>query len=636
MKITSLFVLSLCFINEICGLNQPFSLGNRAKIVRSNLADLYKGIESKTVDTIAISDDLDEIYYRVNPLTFTDSNGNRVLQSDDEVETMGVVHVAKSNPLLTDRILDYSQNHQVYTTFVEVPHNPIQTVLSEGFQIVSSLFPLFFVYILIRSFFVGMGGAGGNFGGPMGQGLRSPLNPVGKKEDRESMKKANVSLSSWAGSQEVFEECTEIVSFLKNSTQYEAVGAEIPKGVLLEGPPGTGKTLLAKALASEANANFFSVSGSEFIELYVGLGAAKVRNLFEKARAQRPSIIFIDEIDAIGKQRGSNNGNFGGNDEREQTLNQILAEMDGFTDNRGVIVVAATNRRDILDAALLRPGRFDRILSIPLPDKKSRRAILGVHVRNKTMESPIDYEFLAEATAGFSGAQIKNLINEGAIYAARSGNRTISQANLEDALEKTVIGIAKKTDERSETIRRRVAVHETGHALLAKYFSENFILKKVTIQATYEGAGGYTLFNQNPEVVEGGLYTKEMLCQNLIIAMGGKAAENIYYGPDKMSLGAIQDLKQANSLARNMVEKYGMGGRHWSVFYKTDTYSDIGDAFNSYSEVTKEAIDDGVSELVYNAYCRAIHLLKENRNATDTLIEQLLEKTTVAGDDVNL
>ena len=632
MKIIGLFVLSLCFISEICGLNQPFSLGNRAKIVRSNLADIYKGIESKTVDTIAISDDLDEIYYRVNPITFTDSNGNRVLQSDDEVETMGVVHVAKSNPLLTDRILDYSQSHQVYTTFVEVQHNPIQTVLSEGFQIVSSLFPLFFVYILIRSFFVG---AGGNLG-PMGQGLRSPLKPVGKKEDRESMKKANISLSSWAGSQEVFEECAEIVSFLRNVTQYEAVGAEVPKGVLLEGPPGTGKTLLAKALASEADANFFSVSGSEFIELYVGLGAAKVRDLFEKARTQKPSIIFIDEIDAIGKQRGSSNGNFGGNDEREQTLNQILAEMDGFTDNRGVIVVAATNRRDILDAALLRPGRFDRILSIPLPDKKSRRAILGVHVRNKTIESAIDYEFLAEATAGFSGAQIKNLINEGAIYAARSGNRTISQANLEDALEKTVIGIAKKTDERSDTIRRRVAVHETGHALLAKYFSENFILKKVTIQATYEGAGGYTLFNQNPEVVEGGLYTKEMLCQNLIIALGGKAAENIYYGPDKMSLGAIQDLKQANSLARNMVEKYGMGGRHWAVFYKTDTYSDIGEAFNSYSEVTKEAIDDGVSELVYNAYCRAIHILKENRNATDTLVEQLLAKTTVAGDDVNL
>jgi cell division protease FtsH len=465
--------------------------------------------------------------------------------------------------------------------------------------------------------------------------MRTPFRPVGNQEDPEAMRKSNISLSSWAGSPEVFEECTEVISFLKNATAYEAVGAELPKGILLEGPPGTGKTLLAKAIASEANANFYSVSGSEFIELYVGLGAAKVRELFTKARANRPAIIFIDEIDTIGKQRGGA-ANFGGStDERDQTLNQMLAEMDGFVDNRGVIVLAATNRRDILDSALLRPGRFDRILPIPLPDNKSRRAILAVHTKNKTMNAGIDYAFLADAMAGYSGAQIKNVINEAAIYAARANNRSISQDNIEQALEKTMVGIIKKTEDRPEEVVRRVAIHEMGHALLVKYFSENYVLKKVTIQSAYGGTGGYTLFTEASASTDDKLYTKDVLCERLAIALGGKAAEQLYYGTMKMSLGAIQDLKEANGLARQMIEKYGMGKRT-KVFYKTDTFRDVGEAMNAYSDKTKELVDDEVAILVKEAYERALHTLSKYKATIDKIVPLLLKQTTIRGDDVRL
>jgi cell division protease FtsH len=452
------------------------------------------------------------------------------------------------------------------------------------------------------------------------------------------MQKANISLSSWKGSPEVFEECTEIASYLKNATVFQAAGAEIPKGILLEGPPGTGKTLIAKAIAGETDAWFLAVSASEFIELYVGLGAQKIRNLFRVARENKPAIIFIDEIDSIGRQRGT--GINMGNDEREQTLNQLLAEMDGFAQNDGIIVIAATNRRDVLDAALLRPGRFDRIVNVPLPDRESRRDILEKYTESKKISSDVDMDVLAEMTGGFSGAELKNLLNEAAILAARKGATIIDQLDLENALEKLAVGIIKKTDTRSEDARRRVAIHEIGHAFLAAYFKEYFQLKKVTIQSTYNGAGGYTMFNEYPEITESGLYTKDLLKKKLIVALGGKAAEQVFYGREQVSLGAIQDLKQANSIARRMVGNWGMGN-DLEVFYNENMESGqtpfLGRSLASgsaYSDMMLEKMDKEALNLVDNAYLEALNFITAKRDTVTKLVDLLLESVTLSGSEI--
>ena len=371
--------------------------------------------------------------------------------------------------------------------------SPIQIIATDVLNGVNNLFvPFIFISLLlsfVRSLFLSNSSTRNPFSGGM-PGLPGSLK-INLEKDKELMKKSNITLSSFAGSPEIFEECTEVVSYLRNATIYKNAGAEIPRGILLEGPPGTGKTLLAKAIASEADANFVSISASEFVEVFVGAGASKIRNLFNTARENQPCIIFIDEIDSVGRQRGA--GINMANDEREQTLNQLLAEMDGFSDNEGVLIIAATNRKDVLDAALLRPGRFDRIITVALPDKNSRRDILNVHSRNKQFESNINLDLVAELTAGFSGAQIKNLLNEAAIYAARTGKTVISEQDVLNALDKLIVGLIRKTDTRGDEARRRVAIHETGHALLCNEFKEYFELKKVTIQSTYNGAGGYTL-----------------------------------------------------------------------------------------------------------------------------------------------
>jgi len=571
-----------------------------------SLGDLYENIDQKHVDSITASSDLTKIYYHVD-------NGP-------------IMRSVSVNPLVAEHILTLADKKEIHTTFVSTaPTDFTAMTINAGLGFLEQLSGLvlasIFIQFIVRAFSRGMplGGQGG---------MPSPFSPVGRQNEKENMIKANISLSSWAGSPEIFEECVEIVSYLRNATVYQNAGAEIPKGILLEGPPGTGKTLLAKAIASEADANFISVSASEFVELYVGLGASKVRGLFQQARQNKPAILFIDEIDAIGKQRGGGFASAGGNDEREQTLNQILAEMDGFTNNDGILVIGATNRRDILDAALLRPGRFDRLVNVPLPDRPSRRAILAVHVKNKRTTQDVNLDLIAEATSGFSGAQLKNLLNEAAIYAARSGNSTISQNNIEDSLEKLVVGLVRKVDVRSEEARRRVAIHEIGHAYLAATFPHYFELNKVTIQSTYQGAGGYTLFNEKPDISESGLYTKDLLKCRLIVTMGGKAAETLYYGEDHVSLGAIQDLKQANDLARRMIGNYGMG-EDLDVFF--DDTANMG--ATSVSDFTKQVLDCEALSLVKEAYADATFILKNNRDKIDGLIERLLDETSLHSND---
>jgi cell division protease FtsH len=441
--------------------------------------------------------------------------------------------------------------------------------------------------------------------------------------------KTNVTFSDWGGSEEVLNECYEIVSYLKNASNYKNVGAEIPRGIMLDGPPGTGKTLLAKAIATDSNSSFISVSGSEFVEMFVGVGAMRIRSLFEQARQNKPCIIFIDEIDAIGKQRGQS-GVFT-NDEREQTLNQLLVEMDGFKSNDDIIVIAATNRKDILDKALLRPGRFDRSITIPLPDRKSRRDILNVYLRNRKLDYKIDLDSLVDLTAGYSGAELKNLINEASIFAARQGQTMITQDYLNDAFEKISIGIIKKNDDRDLETKTRVSIHECGHALQVMLNENYFNLQKVTIKQTYSGAGGYTLFSEKSEIIEGGLYTKDLLKKRLTIALGGKAAEEIYYGNDFISAGATMDLNQANQLALSMIEKYGMGNK-LSNFYKQNE-----NQFNNkYSELTKNVIDKEVSNLVNEAYEDAKKNIINNKEKFDLVLKELLNKKTISGYEFNL
>ena len=584
-----------------------------------SIGQLINQVNHHDIENVYFSNDLKKIYSK---------------KIDSNEKLLNKYRVTNSNPVLTDKMLTLTDSNHVNAIILDPYNNPFEQTVGA----VSSFFDTFFISIsifFVISFLTNILQQNPQMNNSMSINPFSMKN-IKNNKAKENMIKANISLSSWAGSPEIYEECIEIVSYLKNNTDYKNVGAEIPRGILLEGPPGTGKTLIAKAIASESNANFISVAASEFVELFVGLGASKVRNLFKDARENAPSIIFIDEIDAIGRQRGA--GINMGNDEREQTLNQILAEMDGFESNENVIVIAATNRKDVLDAALLRPGRFDRLINVPLPDKNSRINILELYLKNKNVEENIKVDFLAQLTAGFSGAQLKNLLNEAAINAARLGKTVITQKNIEDALEKIVVGIVKKTDTRSDESRLRVAVHEMGHAYLAALFNEYFQLQKVTIQPTYNGAGGFTILSEHPDISESGLYTKDLLKKRLIIALGGKAAEEVFYGNNFISLGASQDLKQANSIAQRMIGNYGMGNK-LKVFYNENIDSDrnpfLGKSFgseNKYSESTKEEIDKEYLNLVNEAYEEAFKIIHEHKEKITLLIKILFDSTTLQGE----
>jgi cell division protease FtsH len=571
---------------------------------------------------------------QLSQIYFTGTLDNVISHVDDKGSVLTDYSVTKINPFIVKNIVDASQKNKVETYFLEQPQPGQFQVYANN--VINVLFGYVFPFIFLTSIiamFMNPNRTG------MGSGPGMPQLPFkGIDNDKINMIKANVSLSSFAGSPEIFEECTEVVSYLKNDTIYKSAGAEIPRGILLEGPPGTGKTLLAKAIASEADANFISIAASEFVELFVGMGASKVRALFKRARDNKPCILFIDEIDAVGRQRGA--GINMANDEREQTLNQLLAEMDGFADNEGILIMGATNRKDVLDAALLRPGRFDRIILVPLPDRESRKAIFKVHSKNKNLSPEINFELISELTNGFSGAQIKNLLNEAAIFAARRGETVIQEIDLMNAVDKLVVGLSKRTDNRSEESKRRIAIHETGHALLVALFNEYFDLKKVTMQSTYNGAGGYTLFNEYENITDSGLYTKDLLKKRLLIGMGGKAAETIFYGEDFVSVGAVQDLKQTNSLAQRMIGNYGMGKR-LEAFYNENLDSDrnpflgrsLG-ASGKYSEKTKEILDKESLDLVNEAYNDAKMILLEHKDKMNLIIDEMMKKYTLYGKDV--
>jgi cell division protease FtsH len=464
----------------------------------------------------------------------------------------------------------------------------------------------------------------------------NPAMNFGKSKARVQMEpQTQVTFGDVAGIEGAKLELTEVVDFLKNPDRFTAVGAKIPKGVLLVGPPGTGKTLLAKAVAGEAGVPFFSISGSEFVEMFVGVGASRVRDLFEQAKKNAPCIVFIDEIDAVGRQRGAGLG--GGNDEREQTLNQLLTEMDGFEGNTGIIIVAATNRPDVLDAALMRPGRFDRQVVVDRPDYAGRLQILGVHARGKTLAKDVDLDKIARRTPGYTGADLANLLNEAAILAARRELTEISMDEVNDAIERVMAGPEKKDRVMSEKRKRLVAYHEAGHALVGALMPDYDPVQKISI-IPRGNAGGLTFFTPSEERMESGLYSRAYLQNQMAVALGGRVAEEIVYGEDEVTTGASNDLQQVARVARQMVTRFGMSDRlgpvalgrsQGGMFLGRDIAAE-----RDFSEDTAAAIDEEVSQLVAEAYKRATAVLNGNRVVLDELAEMLVERETVDAEDL--
>jgi cell division protease FtsH len=440
--------------------------------------------------------------------------------------------------------------------------------------------------------------------------------------------KNKVNFSHVAGADEEKEELKEIVDFLKNPKQYVDLGARIPKGVLLVGPPGTGKTLLAKAVAGEANVPFFSISGSDFVEMFVGVGASRVRDLFDQAKRNAPSIVFIDEIDAVGRHRGAGLG--GGHDEREQTLNQLLVEMDGFTTNEGVIVMAATNRRDILDPALLRPGRFDRQVTVNYPDINGRIAILKVHSQGKPLAPDVDLENIAKRTPYATGADLENIMNEGAIQAAREKKTQITQAHLIEAVERIQMGPEKRSHKVLEEDRRITAYHEAGHAIVGHFLPLCDDVHMITVVPRGQAAG-LTLSLPEKESDHQG---KQKLLQNIAMMLGGRAAESLTQ--DDICTGALSDLQRATELARSMVTRFGMSEKLGTVYLGSDQEIFVGMEFGQsreYSEETAALIDREVRTILNNAYAQALSILKEHMDQLRGLGELLIEKETVTRED---
>lgn len=434
------------------------------------------------------------------------------------------------------------------------------------------------------------------------------------------------SFADVAGQDEAKEALMELVDFLHNPGKYKDIGANMPKGALLVGPPGTGKTLLARAVAGEAKVPFFSISGSEFVEMFVGMGAARVRDLFKQAQEKAPCIVFIDEIDAIGKRR--DNGQFGGNDEREQTLNQLLSEMDGFDGSKGVAILAATNRPESLDKALLRPGRFDRRIPVELPDLKGREAILKVHARNVRMADNIDYGTLARATAGASGAELANIINEGALRAVKMHRNVVEQEDLEESIETVIAGYQRKGAVISLAEKKVIAYHEIGHALVAAMQKHSAPVHKITIIPRTNGALGYTMqISENDSV----LMTKEELFNKIVTMTGGRSAEEVVFG--SITSGASNDIEQATKLARSMVTRLGMTEEFDMMATEVVANRYLGgDAALQCSETTAGKIDAKVLALIKEAHAKARTILQDNRNKLDVLAQYLLEKETITGE----
>ena len=549
-------------------------------------------VESNRIERVSISADRSQA-------RFTDPEGN------------GQVTVNLAND--TDLINTLETNNVDIVVFPQTDDSALVRLFSTLLIPVLLLVVLFFVLRRAQS-------------GPGNQAMN-----FGKSKARVQMEpQTQVTFGDVAGIEQAKLELTEVVDFLKNADRFTAVGAKIPKGVLLVGPPGTGKTLLARAVAGEAGVPFFSISGSEFVEMLVGVGASRVRDLCEQAKTNALCIVFIDEIDAVGRQRGAGLG--GGNDEREQTLNQLLTEMDGFEGNTGIIIIAATNRPDVLDSALLRPGRFDRQVVVDRPDFAGRSEILQVHARGKTFAKDVDLDKIARRTPGFTGADLSNLLNEAAILAARRNLTEISMDEVNDAIDRVLAGPEKKDRVMTDKRKELVAYHEAGHALVGALIPEYDPVQKISIIPRGR-AGGLTWFTPSEERLESGLQSRSYMQNEMAVALGGRIAEELVYGNEEVTTGASSDLQRVAQVARQMVTRFGMseklgpvalGRQQGNMFLGRDIMSE-----RDFSEETAAIIDSEVRQLVDQAYDRAKQVLVENRSVLDQLAAMLIDKETV-------
>ncbi|MGP1602340.1 ATP-dependent zinc metalloprotease FtsH, partial [Treponema sp.] len=484
------------------------------------------------------------------------------------------------------------------------------------------IIPLGILFLMYRLIFKRMGGLGGSIFSA-GQSRAAAVDEG----------KVTARFSDVAGVDEAKEELVEVVDFLKSPQKYTEIGGKIPKGVLLVGPPGTGKTLLARAVAGEAGVPFFRISGSDFVEMFVGVGASRVRDLFKQAREKAPCIVFIDELDAIGKSRINSIG--GGNDEREQTLNQLLVEMDGFDNEKGLIILAATNRPDILDPALLRPGRFDRQVPVERPDVKGREEILRIHSKNVKLDGEVNFESLAHGTIGFSGADLANVVNEAALLAVRNGHAKVLMSDFNDAIDKVSIGLKKKTRKENEKERRIVAFHETGHALVGAFTPGYPPVNKITVVPRSHGVGGFTQYREEEEKT---LQTERDLINEVDVLLGGRAAEQVVF--NEISTGAANDIQRATDTIRKMITAYGMSGR-----FKNVTLGKSGQGYGfgpaepqlvrEYSEETQKYIDEEIARIMAERFKHVLSLLKEKKQVMEYIANRLLEKETIEQHEFN-
>ena len=561
-----------------------------------------KEVDYNTFMQMTYDKQIDEVQVQDNQIVFT-------AKDDKTIYKTGLM----DDPDRTQRLYDSGAK---FSSEIVEEASPILSFL------ISWLLPIVFIVGLGQLMYRQMAKKAG------GDSMMFGMGGMGKSNAKVYVKSSNgIKFTDVAGEDEAKENLTEIVEYLHDPDKYKEIGASMPKGILLVGPPGTGKTMLAKAVAGEANVPFFSMSGSEFVEMFVGMGASKVRDLFRQAKEKAPCIVFIDEIDAIGKKR---DGQVGGNDEREQTLNQLLTEMDGFEGNNGVIILAATNRPESLDPALLRPGRFDRRVPVELPDLKGREEILKVHARKIKVADNVDFNKIARMASGASGAELANIVNEAALRAVRDGRKFATQADLEESIEVVIAGYQKKNAILTDKEKRIVAYHEIGHALVAAKQTNSAPVQKITIVPRTSGALGYTM-----QVEEEGnhyLMSKEEMENKIATLTGGRAAEEIAFG--SVTTGASNDIEQATKLARGMITRYGMSKDFDMVAMETVTNQYLGgDASLTCSMETQTAIDKEVVELVKKQHEKAGQILLENRAKLDELSQYLYEKETITGEE---
>ena len=568
---------------------------------RITYADLIAKIKNKEVTDVAIS---------------YDKETARVKLKNDE--TLKRVNISDIENLMTN----LNESMQEGTVKVSTDNQPFLETISNWILPISSIVLIFLLWTMLMSFTTMR--QGGGQGGQVSFG-KSKARMINQED------KTKLTFKDVAGIDEEKEELEEVVEFLKNPKKFTDMGARIPKGVLLVGQPGTGKTLLAKAVAGEAGVPFFFISGSDFVEMYVGVGASRVRDLFQEAKRNAPCIIFIDEIDAVGRQRGAGIG--GGHDEREQTLNQMLVEMDGFSANEGVIVLAATNRPDVLDKALLRPGRFDRQIVVPPPDVKAREQILAVHSKKKTFAEDVDMKLIAKNTSGFVGADLENLLNEAALLAARQDHKAIEQKDIEDAMVKVTMGPEKRTRVRSDKEKRLVAYHEGGHAVVSKFLSTQDPVHEISI-IPRGMAGGYTMYRPSEDK---SFISKTEMEEQIISLLGGRVAEEIAIGD--ISTGASNDIERATAIAKSMITKYGMNERLGTVTYGSESQEvflgrDLAQE-KTYSEETAAIIDEEIKKMIATSYQRAKELLEQNRDKLDAVAKVLIEREKITEEEFN-